>query len=470
MISKTAMKTLLSLVMLSLLCMNSALAERQFDKQKMDDYLSLLSENNKAILSIEIVEKGKLAYQNQTGVAYFDNQGNAVKPDAQTQYRVGSITKMFTATLIMQLIEQNKLSLNTPLATFFPEIQNADVITIDHLLMHRSGIVNYTDTTEFWQYFFKPQTKQQMLQRFTAFESLFKPGTKYSYSNTNYMLLGYIIENITKQSYEAVLQNNIIAKLNLKNTQLGSVIDTSQNQAQSFYYSQSHWQIKPQWHMSTATAAGAIISTPHDLNIFINALMAGELVSKTSTQQMLSQHYGKGIAKAPFYERYSYGHTGLIEGFYSVLGYFPTDDVSLAINVNGLAVHFNNDIIVAILSIYFDRPYSMPDFSHPTVELDEQVLIDLAGEYRYQFPQNPTNTIDVSLFVKEGQLWGKMKDYNNPEKGDLQTQFVPSSDNSFWSSSEGIKITFTKKLFGGIKNTTFKATQNGRHYLFRNKK
>jgi D-alanyl-D-alanine carboxypeptidase len=246
----------------------TTMAERHFDKQKMDNYLSLLSENNKAILSIEIVEKGKTTYQNQTGFAYYDATGKKVKADAQTQYRVGSITKMFTATLIMQLIDQEKLSLTTPLSVFYPEIKNAEEITIDHMLKHRSGLFNYTDDADFLEYFSKPQSQEQMITRFSGFEPEFKPDRKYSYSNTNYMLLGYIIEKITAESYQAVLQTNIIDELNLKNTHLGSVIDTDKNQAQSFYYSQSDWQIKKQWHMSTAIAAGAIISSPHDLNIF----------------------------------------------------------------------------------------------------------------------------------------------------------------------------------------------------------
>ena len=269
----------------------NAVAEREFDKQSMDNFLSLLSENNKAILSIEIVEKGKKVYQNQTGFSYYEATGEGVKPDAQTQYRVGSITKMFTATLIMQLVEQEKLSLSTKLSAFYPEIKNADIITIDHMLTHKSGLYNYTDDVNYRKYSSDSQSQAQMIARFADFESVFKPGKKYSYSNTNYMLLGYIIERITGESYQSVLQTNIIDKLNLKNTHLGSAIDTDKNQARSFYYSKSDWQIKKQRHMSTVTAAGAIISSPHDLNIFNNALMSAKLVSKTTLNQMLSKYY-----------------------------------------------------------------------------------------------------------------------------------------------------------------------------------
>jgi CubicO group peptidase (beta-lactamase class C family) len=179
---------------------------------------------------------------------------------------------------------------------------------------------NYTRDADFLEYSTKPQSQEQMITRFAGFEPQFRPDRKYSYSNTNYMLLGYIID-----------------RLNLKNTHLGSAIDTDKNQAQSFYYSRSDWQIKKQWHMSTAFAAGAIISSPQDLNLFSKALMSGKLVSKTSLKMMLSSSYayGKGIRKYRFYRRYSHGHYGLIEGFHSALMYFPEEDMSFAISGEG---------------------------------------------------------------------------------------------------------------------------------------
>ena len=449
----------------------SAMVERQFDKQKMDDYLSILSENNKAILSIEIVEKGKTAYQNQTGFAYYDSTGEKVKANAQTQYRVGSITKMFTATLIMQLIEQEKLSLTTPLSVFYPEIKNAQEITIDQLLKHRSGLFNYTADAEFRKYVSKPQSQAQMITRFSGFEPAFKPGEKFRYSNTNYMLLGYIIEKITGESYQSVLQKNIIDQLNLKNTHLGSVIDTDNNQAQSFYFSLSDWQIQKQWHMSTATAAGAIISSPHDLNIFISALMSGKLLSKLSSQKMLSSSYtyGRGTRRFPFYGRYSHGHYGKIEDFRSALMYFPEDDMSLAVSVNGLALNFNKDIVVAVLNIYYDRYYKLPNYSHQSVAIDEKLLSAFVGDYHFQSTRNPDFKLDGSLFIKDGQLFGEMPDIYNPDGMSFEISFIATSENTFFNASEGIQLTFEKTWYGTLNPDRFKAKHNGANYDFQKK-
>ncbi len=445
------------------------IVERQFDKQKMDDFLSLLSENNKAISSIEIVEKEETTYQNQTGFAYYDSTGTKVKADAQTQYRVGSITKMFTATLIMQLIEQGKLSLTTPLSDFYPEIKNAREITIDLMLKHRSGLFNYTDDPDFLEYFSKPQSQEQMITRFSGFEPEFKPDRKYSYSNTNYMLLGYIIEEITSESYQAVLQKNIVDKLNLKNTNLGSVIDTDKNQAQSFYFSRSDWQIQKQWHMSTANAAGAIISSPHDLNIFINALMSGKLLSKTSLKKMLSRgySYGRGTVRYPFYERYCHGHYGEIGGFNSALLYFPEDDVSLAVSVNGLALNFNDDIVVPVLSIYYNINYPLPIYDYQSVEIDEKLLDAFVGDYHFQSIQDPDFKIETSLFVKNGQLFGTMPDPASPDGMALEISFIATSESTFFNASEGVELGFIKFADGTINSERFVATHNGIDYDFR---
>ncbi|MCP4277297.1 MAG: beta-lactamase family protein, partial [Gammaproteobacteria bacterium] len=299
-------------------------------------------------------------------------------------------------------------------------------------------------------------------------EPEFKPGKKFGYSNTNYMLLGYIIEKITGQSYQVALQKNIIDKLNLKNTHLGSVIDTDKNQAQSFYFSRGDWQIQKQWHMSTAIAAGAIISSPHDLNIFSKALMSGKLLSKTSLKKMLSSSYsyGRGIRRFPFYGRYAHGHDGQIGEFHSALAYFPEDDMSIALSVNGLALNFHDDIVVAVLSIYYNRPYTLPDFNHQSVDITEKQLNEFVGDYRFQSSRNPDIKIDTSLFIKNGQLFGNMPDIYNPDGMALEISFIATSEKTFFNASEGIQLTFEKTWYGTLNPDRFKATHSGVDYYF----
>jgi D-alanyl-D-alanine carboxypeptidase len=459
---------------LNLFFANMALAEHQFDKQKMDDYLSLMSENHKGILSIEIVEKGKQVYQNQTGFSHYDEQGEKVKADAQTLYRIASITKMFTATLIMQLIEQEKLSLNTTLSEFYPQIKNADKITIDNMLMHYSGLYDYSAETRFWSKdAYEPQSKVQMIERFASFEPVFKPGSRYEYCNTNYMLLGYIIEKITGQSYQSALQSNIIDKLNLKNTQLGTAADTDKNQAQSFYFSKGDWQVQKAYDLSSFTAAGGIISTPHDLNIFINALMSGELVGEALLTRMYSRHAFnyRGIMMMPFSDSYAYGHTGVLDGFRSVLGYYPDEDTSIALIVNGVSMNFDT-FKNGILSIYFNKPFTLPkfDYDYASVDIDEKQLNSLAGDYHYQHPFNAQYKMGSTLFIKENQLWAHIPNISNPRGSDLEISFIATSENTFFSASEGMQLNFSIGTDGALNTNNFEIKHNDQLFIFNKNK
>lgn len=121
--------------------------------------------------------------------------------------------------MIFQLIEQGKIKLSTPLSDFYPELENADEITIEHMLSHRSGLFNYTNATEFITYFNTYQTKEEMLQRLDSYPAVFSPNKKHEYSNTNYLLLGYIIEDVTGKSYEQVVKKNIFDRIGLSNTE-----------------------------------------------------------------------------------------------------------------------------------------------------------------------------------------------------------------------------------------------------------
>ncbi|MEO0688359.1 MAG: serine hydrolase domain-containing protein, partial [Cyanobacteria bacterium J06649_11] len=216
-----------------LLLLGTALFAQDFDRAKMDQYLNVLEQHNKAMFGLAIMDDGKMVYQKSIGNA---NVEEAIQPNTDTQYRIGSITKVFTATLIFQLIEEGKLSLDTKLSTFYPEIKNADKITISHLLRHQSGIFNITNRLDFRSYMSKPQTKEEMLKRLASLDSTFEPGSKGSYSNSGFILLGYIVEELTGNSYANELQKRIIQPLGLKRTNYGSALATSENHAKSYRY------------------------------------------------------------------------------------------------------------------------------------------------------------------------------------------------------------------------------------------
>lgn len=343
----------------------TAQSSQSFDKQKLDTYLNTLAEEDKMMGSVTLDSAGQEVYHKTVGFRAEDR-----KSDENTRFRVGSVTKTFTATMILQLIEEDELSLSTKLAEFYPNIPKADSITIANLLRHQTGLYNFTNASDYPDWMTEERSQKQLLELFRDYESQFSPGTQTSYSNTNYVLLGYILEDITGESYAEQLQKRIADPLNLQHTFYGDGIDPSQNEAFSFKFNQGKWEKLPETHMSIPGGAGAVVSTSPELTQFISALFNGELVSQESLNKMttIEDGLGMGLIKIPFYDTFAYGHNGGIDGFQSNISYFPKEDVTFAFTGNGLDYSMN-DILIGTWSIYFGRDFEIPDFDQTTITL-----------------------------------------------------------------------------------------------------
>ena len=172
-------------------------------KNKMSDYLDSLFVHHKIMGSFALAEDNRPTFIKVVG---FADAEKGQKANVNTQYRVGSISKTFTAILIMQAVEDKKISLDKKLSDFYPDIPNADKITIEHLLQHRTGIHNLTDEGEYLQYNTKPQTETGLINIIKKYKSDFEPGSRHEYSNSNYILLGFILEKIYKKSYAELVE------------------------------------------------------------------------------------------------------------------------------------------------------------------------------------------------------------------------------------------------------------------------
>ena len=257
---------------------------QSFNKPKLDSLMDVLAEKNRAMGSLTISKNGVVVYSRAIGYSYVS--GNEKLPATnQTKYRIGSISKMFTATMVFQLIEDGKLSLTTTIDKYFPQLQNANKITISNLLNHRSGLHNFTDDPDYLTWMTQPKTQDEMLAIISKGGIDFQPNEKFSYSNSNYVVLGYIIEKVSKQPYSKYLSNKITSKIGLSNTYVGAKIDTKKNEGFSYRFSNS-WEQAPETDMSIPGGAGAIVSTPTDLAKFIESLFSLKLVSNTSLSQM----------------------------------------------------------------------------------------------------------------------------------------------------------------------------------------
>ncbi|AWH85395.1 peptidase [Flavobacterium album] len=341
------------------------------DKTKLDKYFDALEANNKYMGSVVVSKDGKAIYSRSIG---FADAEAGKKITADSKFRIGSISKMFTASMVMKAIEEKKLSLDDKLDKFFPTVPNASKITIKNLLGHSSGIHNFTNDEEYTSYMATPKTQAEMVAIISKGKSEFEPGTSADYSNSNYALLGFILEKVYKKSYKELLTEKIVKPLGLKNTYYGAKISPANNEVYSYSYA-GKWVKEMETDMSIPGGAGAVVSNPADLAKFIEGLFAGKVVSAASLEQMktISQGYGLGMFRFPFGEKSSYGHTGGIDRFRSVVTLFPDDKVTVAMTSNGANMD-PNEIGITILNWVYNEPFDIPDFTgynHTPAELDQ---------------------------------------------------------------------------------------------------
>lgn len=355
----------------------SSLASAQiFDKARLDKYFETLELEDKFMGNVAISKDGQLLYTKQLG---FRDVEAGTKPDIATKYRIGSISKTFTTVLIFQAIEEKKLKLTDYLSIYLPGVPNAAKITIEMLLRHRSGIHNYTDAADFLQWNTLPKSEQALTDLIIKGGSDFEPNSKAEYSNSNFVLLSFVLQKVYKKSYSNLLNERIVAPLHLTNTRYGGKINPSDNESYSYTFS-GNWIKETETDMSLPVGAGAIISSAVDLNTFASALFSGKLISEKSLEQMktIQDGFGMGLFQMPFHDKKGFGHNGGIDGFRSALSYFPDDKVGIAILSNG-SNYENNAIAIAMLSAVYNKPYDIPDFRVFPVSSDELDLY--AGEY-----------------------------------------------------------------------------------------
>lgn len=339
-----------------------AQTEGSFDRQKLNTYLNSLYHGQKFMGTVDIDSAGSDVYNQSVG--FISAEKDTIMANGQTIYRIGSITKMFTATIVMQLIEEDRLTLSTTLSKFFPDMSQYESVTVEHLLRHQSGIPNLTPSNIPQKWLTEPPTMQEKLAFFKGLELEFKPGSNTSYSNTNYSVFELIIEGITGEPYASQLQKRITGPLNLRHTYFGGSSKDRQNEAASFEFEESRWKEQPESNLSISGSAGGILSTPDDLTDFIHALFEGKLVSQKSLDKMTTFQEGIGLGmstRIPFADGYAYGHTGGIDGFQSLVCYFPGRKVAMAYTGNGLN-YSSNDLRMGLLRIYFGKDFKIPDF------------------------------------------------------------------------------------------------------------
>ncbi len=336
-----------------MLAIQSGFSQVNFDKVKLDNYFSSLEENNEFMGSVSVSKNGVILYSKIVG---FSDIEKKIKADKNSTYRIGSISKTFTSVLVLKAVEEGKLDLNQKISKWFPRIKSAKQITVKQLLSHRSGIHDFTNDRAYSTWYTKAKTEKEMIKIIEQGGSDFEPDSKAVYSNSNFVLLTYILEKIYRKKYSHLLQEYITQPAGLKNTYVFEKTGAEKNECRSYTFSGS-WKLQAETHYSIPLGAGAVISTSEDLILFAEALFGGKLLKPESLELMktIQDGFGIGLLKFPFYQSTGYGHSGSIDGFTSFFVHFPEDGISFALVSN--AVNYNiNNISLAVLSAVKDIP------------------------------------------------------------------------------------------------------------------
>jgi CubicO group peptidase (beta-lactamase class C family) len=429
--AKTGMKKITLLLFVAAL--STSLAAQETVRQ-IDALLAAYAKNETFNGTVLIALDGKILLQKGYG---YKNAAQKILNDGNTIFQVGSVTKQFTAAVILRLQEQKKLSLQDKLSNYFPELSFAGKITIEQLLSHTSGIFNYTNNGDFMKTeAAKPASQEKILALFKDKPLEFEPGSQFNYSNSGYILLGYIIEKITGKPYYQAVRDMIFTPLHMDHTGFNFAGLQSPDKATGYFVLSKTANTPATIVDSSASfAAGAIYSTAGDLYKWDRSLYTEKIISKASLKNAYTRRkgmYGLGWIIDSANGKEVYQHSGGIFGFTSFIGRSPEEDICIILFDNkgdgGLEQQ-----AAAINAILHHQQYELPK-EHIAIQLDSSVLKKYVGEYEL----SPNFILTVSF--ENGQLMvqpsgqGKMEmfaekqDFFFLKQANAQMEFIKDTD------------------------------------------
>ncbi len=408
---------------------------------KLDTYMKVLEKNKDFQGSILVAKEGNILL-NQ-GYGFSDIEQNTMNK-SQTKFAIGSVTKQFTAMAIMQLSEKGLINVEDKLSKYLPDFPNGDLITIHNLLTHSSGIVNFTDLPEF--YTLSPDSRGPMniLNLVKDQPLMFNPGESFSYNNTNYLILGILVDKLSEMSYEDYLQRNIFEPINMDNTGICYGENNELHDASAYSGHLEVFPIDDEVLLRGAHGAGSMYSTVEDLYRWDQALKTEKLVKKETMDQIFTEHiampgagsygYGwmisdSGIGKTIF-------HGGNTLGFTSNLVRFT--DIDLTIIILSNKGYYDTTKLTNILtSIALGGDYELPETLVEIVIEDKDLYDKYVGEYALA-PQ-----VIYTITKEENRIFAQLT-------GQDKFEIFPSSENEFFYKVVDAKITFVKDDKGNV--------------------
>ncbi|HEY4111413.1 serine hydrolase domain-containing protein [Puia sp.] len=395
-----------SLLWCGLLCLAGSAWSQDTIPGKLDELIGRYAAYNKFNGTALIAVEGKILLEKGYGWKDIDHHA---PNDANTIFRVGSITKEFTAAVVLRLAAEQKLDLADKLSKHFPGFPQGDNISIQNLLNHTSGIFNYTYVPDFWTLSKRPTSEKEVLDSIMDKPLLFTPGSQFSYSNSNYMLLAYIIQKVTGQGYESMVRKEVFGPLGMTHSGFDFVRLNSRDKATAYWqFSPLGYTLGPDQDSTQFIGSGGLYSTAEDLYKWHQALQQGRIIDNTLQEKAYTAGkgpYGDGWELDSAYGKKLVGHGGRVFGFEAKMIRIPGDDIFIIL-LNNTADEPCIDVVgKGILAILFHQPYTLPE---APVRLPEDRLKKYVGRF------SPDGQRIFETTIVNGHLFGKESSEHPP--------------------------------------------------------
>jgi CubicO group peptidase (beta-lactamase class C family) len=408
----------------------------QPDLARMEQVIQSYASNQRFMGTIIVAQDGKTLLDKGYGSA--DLEWN-IPNSPTTKFRLGSITKQFTAASILMLEERGKLKTNDLVKKYMPDAPAAwDKMTIFHVLTHTAGIPNFTSFPDYESTQALPTTPEKLVARFKDKPLDFEPGTKWSYSNSGYVLLGYLIEKVSGQNYEEFVQQNIFTPLGMKDSGYDSNSAVIVHRASGYAPGKNGPENAGFVHMSVPFSAGALYSTTEDLLLWEQGLFGGKVLKPESLAKMTTpfkDDYALGLGVTTRNGHKVFSHGGGIQGFNTMLAYYPDDKLTVAVlaNVNGPAA---GELGTRLAQIVLGEKVVLPS-ERKEISVAQAVLAKYPGTYELA----PNFSMVITL--EDGTL---MAQATNQRKRPV----FPESETLFFSKDIDAQLEFFRNDKGEV--------------------
>lgn len=394
--------------------------------EKADGLLTAYTEQKKFSGAVLIAKEGRIVFQKAYGMA---DRAKGQPNTLEGEFRAGSLTKMFTATAVLQLANEGKLSLADPLAKYVPAFPNGEKIQVRHLLSHTSGLRGGVDRDAL-------VSLEETVGRYRDTVLAFEPGGRHEYNNFNYILLSYVAEKVSGQALPQLLEERIFRKVGMKQTGMDAAGRTSPHKAMGYRSSRQTGEWEPMMHpdVALASGAGAMYTTVGDLYKWSQAVSAGTVLD-TALQQAaftpVKGSYGLGWMVNHRNGRTGMGHTGSIDGYIAYFMKYPKEDVTIVFLSNYQDTR-GQQLANDLSAVVFGEPYSLPK-ERKVVTLPEEVLKQRTGVYELKAG------FRIAVSTGGGRLYALAPGDKEP------VELTPESETKFFLKGPEIEVEFGKE-------------------------